>query len=217
MIKTLGRAALLAAVIGMPVSAHAVTQDLNSFATNTAINSLGFGGGITATVTTVSNRSGGTNQAVTFDSDNPTGNDDDLGPFTPGQGQILIIAGPENGSQGLPDDDAQGGTITFDFNQAVNLLSFVYIDTESPNNELLLSASNGFSIGNGSGLVTGNFARDTFNAGGALDNITSISFIFEGSGAIDDFNVTAVPLPLPGVLLGGVLLAGYGLSRRRKA
>ena len=214
MLKPLGRALLLAALLGLPATASAVTQNLNGFATNTAINSLSFGAA-TATVTTVSNRSGGSNQAVTFNSDSPTGNDNDLGPFSPGLGQVLIIEGPDNGL-GLPDDDLLGGTITFDFDRVVNFLSFDFIDMESPNNELLLSASNGFSLVNGAGLSVGDSQFDTFLANGQLDGITSITFEFEGSGAIDNFSVEVVPLPLPAVLLGSVVLAGFGLSRRRR-
>ena len=87
---------------------------------------------------------------------------------------------------------------------------------ESPNNELLLPASNGFSLVNGAGLSVGDSQFDTFLANGQLDGITSITFEFGGSGAIDNFSVEVVPLPLPAVLLGSVVLAGFGLSRRRR-
>jgi len=215
-LKAIRSALLLAAFIGFPASVEAVTQNLNGFATNTAINSLSFGA-VTATVTTISNRSGGTDQAVTFNSDAPTGNDNDLGPFTPGLGQVLIISGPENGQLGLPDDDRLGGTITFDFDRAVNFLSFDFIDMEAPNNELLISASNGFTLVDGGGLSIGDSLFSTFIAAGQLNGITSITFELEGSGAIDNFSIEVVPAPLPVVLLGSVVLAAFAVRRRRRA
>lgn len=211
-------AAAAVAVTMSAGAASAVVVDFEGFATNTAINSID-GPGFAATVTTVSNRANGTNQAVIFDSDNPTGNDTDLGapfgagPGNPGPtnpGKILIIAGPDNG-QGLPDDDARGGTITFAFDRAVDLLGFDFFDTESGGNELVVTTDLGFMS---SLLVTNNGNSGAFDT--PLLGVSSVTFDFGGSGAIDNLNiVAAVPLPaaLPMFL---AVLAGLGYVGRRR-
>lgn len=202
-------------------AAQAAVFDFEEFAANTAINSI-TGSGFTASVTTNSNRSvanGGTNQAVVFDTDNPTGNDSDLAaPFDPtpgftGQlspGNILIIAGPENGNLGLPDDDAQGGTITFLFDRKVNVLGFDYFDTEANGNELRVLTNLAFLS---PALVAGDGQYGSFST--PLLGIQSLTFVFGGSGGIDNLNVEAVPLPAAGLLLL-TSLGALGLVRRRK-
>jgi hypothetical protein len=193
----------------------------NDFNRGDAIDSITFGDGTTATVTTNSNRpvsQGGTDQAVIFDTDNPTGNDTDLGsPFEPASGSggllepgnVLIIAGPDNGL-GLPDDDLRGGTITFDFDREVDIFSFVYLDTEERTG-LTVTTDTGFNSGL---LTTGDGEYGRFTA--PILGIRSITFELAGSGAVDDLEIggiVPVPASLP-LLLTGLGLFGW-LGRRR--
>lgn len=205
----------LAAVL---LSSGAVVFDFEDPAAGATVNAIS-GGGINATVTTISNRAGGSNQAVIFDSAHPTGNDSDLAaPFGPGPGvsgqlspgNILIIAGPDNG-QGLPDDDAQGGTITFDFDQEVNVFGFDFFDLEEEISELVVTTGSGFAS---SMLVTGDGQYGSFST--PILGVQSLSFDFAGSGAIDNLNVSAVPLPAaPPLLLAA--LGGLAFVGRRRA
>ncbi|MEM9825315.1 MAG: hypothetical protein AAF958_01940, partial [Planctomycetota bacterium] len=98
------------------------------------------------TITGVANSAPGAgNRAMVFDSSSPTGGDSDLGTPSvanggPGQGggiandtplgNILILS--EDGDGADPDDDAKGGTITFDFDEAVqvNYIDLLDIDTD---------------------------------------------------------------------------------------
>ncbi|MEM6271887.1 MAG: HYR domain-containing protein, partial [Bacteroidota bacterium] len=103
------------------------------------------------TIQTDNNRNNGPDQAIIFDSSNPTGGDDDLG--TPNQqyggpgigsggvtnnipeGNTLIIAErlTDNNNDGLvdnPDDEARGGSITFTFNPTATVDSVVLIDVD---------------------------------------------------------------------------------------
>ena len=202
--------------------AHAAIVTFESFTTGQPVDMVTFGDGTTATVTTDSNRpaaAGGTNQAAVFDSDNPTGNDIDLGgPFASvnggpalSPGNILIILGPNNG-QGLPDDDARGGTITFEFSRAVNLLAFDYFDTEAAqNNGLVVTTDTGQS----SGLLTaGDNEYGTFST--PLLGIMTASFALRGSGAIDNLQIAAIPVPAALPLFFSGLAMFWLLGRTRR-
>ncbi|MEM6375633.1 MAG: Hint domain-containing protein [Pseudomonadota bacterium] len=69
---------------------------------------------------------GGSGQAMIFDTARPTGGDIDLGASN--LGKVLIIS--EDGDSTDPDDNARGGTITFDFDapSLVNRLTFIDIE-----------------------------------------------------------------------------------------
>ena len=77
------------------------TLDFNTFAAGTVIDNEYEDVTISAT--------GGSGQAMTFDSANPTGGDDDLASDT--LGGLLIIS--EDGDSADPDDNAGGGSIFF--------------------------------------------------------------------------------------------------------
>ncbi len=64
--------------------------------------------------------------AMIFDTDNPTGGDSDLA--TDNMGNVLIIS--EDGDSSDPDDDAAGGTFTFQFTEPTKVLNFRVLDTE---------------------------------------------------------------------------------------
>ncbi|MDJ0517656.1 MAG: SdrD B-like domain-containing protein, partial [Trichodesmium sp. MO_231.B1] len=75
---------------------------------------------------------GGSNQAMIFDSANPTGGDSDLA--TDSEGNILIIS--EDGDSSDPDDEAHGGVITFDLDNPVELNSINFVDIEETGGEV---------------------------------------------------------------------------------
>jgi hypothetical protein len=215
-------ALVLAASLLAASGAHGAIVTFETFATGDAVNLITFDDGTTATVTTVSNRSGaagGTNQAGVFDTDNPTGNDTDLaGPFASASGgpdlspgKILIILGPDNGP-GLPDDDALGGTITFEFSRPVDLLAFDYFDTEPQANGLTVTTDTGGSSGV---LTTGDHEYDTFDT--PFFGIKVATFTLGGSGGIDNIRIAPIPVPAALPLLFAALGMFWLLGRTRRS
>ena len=115
--------------------------DFEGFAAGTVIDNEYASLGVTISA------SGGSNEAMIFDSANPTGGDKDL--RTPGyginnttaQGNILIIS--EDGDSSDPDDNAHGGTITFDFDDAVNINALSFVDIEENGGKVFTTDANG--------------------------------------------------------------------------
>jgi hypothetical protein len=70
--------------------------------------------------------SGGSNQAMIFDTANPTGGDTDLA--TSNLGGALIIS--EDGDSSDPDDNATGGTLSIAFDTATSVESLTFLDNE---------------------------------------------------------------------------------------
>ncbi|MCY4181215.1 MAG: VPLPA-CTERM sorting domain-containing protein [Litoreibacter sp.] len=228
MIKASTIAAGLA--FALAASAQAAVFDFNDAAfLDTTVDSVTTSdGSITATLTTKRNARGTLIDGIAaiFDTQNPnnglsgSNGDNDLtegsGLFTgTGFGGALIISetGKTAGVALSPaDDNASGGTITFDFGSTlVNLVSFDILDDAT-----VTAISNGVSVtaivGTDGGFGTG------FDLS-ALTNVSTVTFDFNGaSGAIDNFVVNAVtPVPLPAglpLLLAG--LGGFALLRRRK-
>lgn len=168
----------------------------------------------------------GLNSAMIFDTDNPTGNDDDLeapfdNPTTVGNEMLMpenvLIISTDNDSSD-PDDAAGGGVLEFVFDSVVTLFSVNALDINGNEsitfqffdvNDMLIS-----SLSNGMTTTDDNeFLAFDFNIAGVKRFVISLS----GSGAIDDlmYEVTEVPVPaaLP-LLLSG--LAGLGFAARRR-
>ncbi len=223
------RKLMIGAIFGLAATgANASVLDFESFSAGTVINAFSVDG-ITGSVAAV----GGSNQAMVFDTDNPTGNDDDLaapffdsftGPAPAGgtpavgagelnPGKVLIISG--DGDAGDPDDNAGGGTITFTFDQAVTFNGFDVFDDVS---NFLVSANGGAFT-----LAAINMDYDnqfTSVTGIGWEGVTSLVFDFgQASGAIDsiDFSIpTQVPVPASLPLLAfGLGAFGYIARRRR--
>ena len=70
--------------------------------------------------------SGGSGQAMIFDTSNPTGGDHDL--ETSNLGNVLIIS--EDGDSSDPDDNASGGTLSFTFDDETTVESLTFLDNE---------------------------------------------------------------------------------------
>ena len=66
----------------------------------------------------------GEDQAMIFDTNNPTGGDDDLA--TDNLDNVLIIS--EDGDATDPDDNATGGAINFEFDSPVLVKSLTFLD-----------------------------------------------------------------------------------------
>ena len=121
---------------------------------------------------------GCTGTTVLFDSENPTGGDEDLaGPW----GNILIIQ--EN--DGEPDDCGSGGSIVIDFGQPVDIFSIPLIDIEDVGSTITGCSPNGEELAvfdippNGDNGYT-DFQIDFIGVSSIKINLTS-------SGAVDDF------------------------------
>lgn len=70
----------------------------------------------------------GVDQAMIFDTNNPTGGDDDLA--TDNLDNVLIIS--EDGNASNPDDNATGGSFTFTFDNPAVIKSLTFLDLEQP-------------------------------------------------------------------------------------
>ena len=120
------------------------------------------------------------NDAMIFDSANPTGGDDDLA-FAD-RGNIIIIS--EDNDSDDPDDEAHGGTISFAFDDPSEVVSLNLLDIEEDSGTIDLFNADGDLLNSVAIPITGDngaveVAIDT--AGVSLMNVN-----LSGSGAVDD-------------------------------
>ncbi|AFY38467.1 Cna B domain protein [[Leptolyngbya] sp. PCC 7376] len=121
---------------------------------------------------------GGSDQAMIFDSANPTGGDGDLATAT--EGNILIIS--EDGDSSDPDDEAHGGELIFKFDSAVDINSISFVDIEESGGKVFAYDSNGNLIDTTNIPAPGDGSLQTLN----IDNsgVSKIVVDLVGSGAI---------------------------------
>ena len=189
------------------------------------------------------NRSSGPDLAVGFDSTNGSSRDNDLeelfdpigGSASSGYGNILIIQSGENdftsscattpGSGGVcdgnrADDEAQGGTLTFSFDQSVRLFGLDIFDTEEGGGQVTFLDEDGIDIV-GTPLTAPNVGDNgvgfmDFGSEGIIAKTLIVEF--RGSGALDNIRgdtVSQVTEPATLGLFGASLIA-LGLYRRRQ-
>lgn len=219
-LTTIALAATLSA--GAAQAATLTFDERNQFASGDIVTSFSKAG-ITGTVSAT----GGSNQAMIFDSRVETGEDSDLvAPFykffdangvadtsrgTTTPRNILIIS--EDGDQDDPDDNGSGGTITFTFDQLVDFTGFrVFDDVDD-----FVVTSN---LGQTSTPISLDHDNQWANVRTNFIGISSLTFDFgSASGAIDNLKIELTPVPVPGAF--PLLLAGMGamgmMSRRKKA
>ncbi|WP_323769210.1 hypothetical protein [Antarctobacter sp.] len=120
------------------------------------------------------------NDAMIFDTANPTGGDWDL--HFADQGNAIIIS--EDGDAGDPDDNAQGGTIMFEFDEVSDVTSLTLLDVEEEGGAIDLYDTDGELI-NSIAIPAGgnNSAQDiAINTSG----VATMTVTLAGSGAVDD-------------------------------
>lgn len=160
--------------------------DFEGFAAGTVIDDEYADLGITVSAT------GGSGEAMIFDSANPTGGDFDLA--TDNQGNILIIS--EDGDASDPDDNWSGGTITFDFDTAVDVDSISFVDIEEAGGTVKSFDASGILIDSQSIFVNGDNGQSTLIIDDA--DVSSLEVFLKGSGSIS------------GLELGGGLYKNVG-------
>ncbi len=164
---------------------------------------------------------GGSNQAMVFDSANPTGGDRDL--VTAGYhptndsplSNILIIS--EDGDSSDPDDNAGGGTITFNFDLGVVMHSIGILDIDR-------GEGNGVELFDIDSLSLGYFAFSDLGDNsyqeilfGDMSGVALMEVSFSGSGAITEFEYSTSTIPEPSIVALMVAgLAGLGFAHRRR-
>jgi hypothetical protein len=212
--------------VGLAGGASASTFDFNDAALqDTLVDQVTTSdGAITATLDVSANRNSsnrGANrvhEALIFDTENGADGDADLqsgfrrdgGSDFSFAGGVLAISENDLSAGDLPDDNANGGSITFNFLQAVNFTGFSIYDDAS----ITVTADNGASFSAG---VHADAAFNDFLIGDErFFNVSSLTFDFGyDSGAIDNLEISAVPLPagLPLLLAG---LGALGIAGRRR-
>ena len=122
------------------------------------------------------------NDAMIFDSSNPTGDDPDLA--TPNQGNVLILTEDDDPSD--PDDNSPGGIIDFDFSEDVNVDSLVLIDVNE-GTQVIGRDANGQEVGS---VTVGSFEDGQFDTIDLnFEDVRSLEIVFTGSGAVDDIKI----------------------------
>ncbi|MGP6088833.1 hypothetical protein [Antarctobacter jejuensis] len=120
------------------------------------------------------------NDAMIFDTANPTGGDWDLG-FAD-QGKAIILS--EDNHSWDPDDNYNGGTLTFEFDAISDVTSLTVLDVEEDGGAIDLYDAEGELINSLDIPAAGNNAAQdiAINASG----VASMTVTLTGSGAVDD-------------------------------
>ncbi|WP_299614391.1 tandem-95 repeat protein [uncultured Tateyamaria sp.] len=147
--------------------------DFNALAAGTVVDNAFSADGVTISAT------GGADQAMIFDTANPTGGDGDLA--STNLNNALIIS--EDGDSSDPDDNGSGGTLTFAFDEPAFINRLTFLDIEE-------GAEVRFFDINGHEIKTVR-VHDTDNNGQSIvdfdvDGVARMEVELNGSGAIDN-------------------------------
>ncbi len=184
-----------AAPLASSVAQACETISFNEFGQGDQINALALFG-LNLTVTTTAGAAPSANQAVAFNTNSTTHPDFDLRHSGTGAtclacaglGRVAVIL-DSRGFGGHGDSDG-GGTIGitgFAGNGPFSVVSFKAIDQEaSPEEEAITLFADGVQVGASSGLGDGS-VETVATSSNTFAN--SLSFVFDGSGAVDDIKV----------------------------
>ncbi|KMK67181.1 hypothetical protein [Puniceibacterium sp. IMCC21224] len=125
------------------------------------------------------------NDAMIFDTANPTGGDHDLG-FAD-EGNAIIIS--EDNDADDPDDNAQGGTITFNFTDPSDVVSLTLLDVEEQGGVIDLYDIDGTLLNSVDIPVRGDHSAQDLDID--TDGVSVMDVTFAGSGAVS--NLRYVP------------------------
>ncbi len=120
------------------------------------------------------------NDAMIFDTANPTGGDSDLSYAN--QGNAIIISEDNDASDA--DDNASGGTITFDFDAPTDVVSLNVLDIEEEGGAIDLYDADGELIDSIAIPSAGDNSNQQIDI--AVDGVSSMQVTLAGSGAVDD-------------------------------
>ncbi len=156
--------------------------DFNDLSAGNIVDNQYVADGVTISAT------GGSGDAMIFNTDLPTGGDSDLA--TSNLGNVLIIS--EDGDMSDPDDNANGGTFAFAFETASVVKSLTFLDIEETA-EIKLFDADGNVIDTIHVSATGNNGQKVVHIDTA--NVAEMKVTLCGSGAIDnlEFDVPAGP------------------------
>ena len=135
------------------------------------------------------------NDAMIFDSNNPTGGDHDLA--YNGRGNILIITEDDDAHD--PDDSFCGGMINFAFDNPSDLHDIVLLDIEEAGGTIELTFADG-STQTIAIPAAGNNSAQTIDLNAT--NVTSMKITLVGSGAVDDLCWKPGEDPIPASVAG---------------
>lgn len=207
-----------AAALALPLVAHGdLLIDFSGLPAGTVIDDEYAGLGVT--ISAMNNIQQNPDLAIIFDSENPTGGDDDL--MTPGigvgnnapLGNLLIIAEDDEDTNGDgliddPDDEAGGGTIFFNLDDTFTGLSISIVDVEEQGGSLLF-----FEGGNLAAEVDIPALGDNSAQTILVDNVSFDELRVDFAGSAGIGQVEFVPTPATGALLA---LGGLVMMRRRR-